>query len=159
MERKLISEADSRPLVVLDPRAPASRDALDSAVRAAASLTVHFARKTGCGLVLPGDRRAVTIDPDLLAWPQAHVRLALMEETTGPALAAAQNRRGLVVFVAARVVDRPPRGLGRTPGGRLIVVPGAIAGRNAVLEVAGCQGFVAGRTGSAAVMAAVGGAA
>jgi uncharacterized protein (DUF58 family) len=158
MERKLISEADSRPLVVIDPRAPASQDALDAAVRAAASLTVHFARKTGCGLVLPGDRRAVTIDPDLLAWPQAHVRLALMDDTTGPALAAAQNRRGLVVFVAARVVDRPPRGLGRTPGGCLIVVPGGIAGRTAVLQVAGCQGFVAGRTGSAAVMAAVGGA-
>jgi uncharacterized protein (DUF58 family) len=158
MERKLISEADSRPLVVVDPRAPASQDALDAAVRAAASLTVHFARKSGCGLVLPGDRRAVTIDPDLLAWPQAHVRLALMGEATGPALSAAQNRRGLVVFVAARVVDRPPRGLGRTPGGCLIVVPGGIAGRTAVLEVAGCQGFVAGRTGSAAVMAAVGGA-
>ena len=30
MERKLISEADSRPLVVLDPRAPASQDALDA---------------------------------------------------------------------------------------------------------------------------------
>ena len=34
MERKLISEADSRPLVVLDPRAPASQDALDASVRA-----------------------------------------------------------------------------------------------------------------------------
>ncbi len=159
MERKLISEADSRPLVVLDPRAPASQDALDASVRAAASLAVHFARKTGCGLLLPGDRRAVTIDPDLLAWPQAHVRLALVDDRTGPALTAAQNRRGLVVFVAARVIDRPPRGLGRTPGGCLIVVPGAIAGRRSVLEVADCHGFVAGRTGSAAVMAAVGGAA
>ena len=159
MERKLISEADSRPLVVLDPRAPASQDSLDASVRAAASLTVHFARKTGCGLLLPGDRRAVTIDPDLLAWPQAHVRLALIDDATGPALTAAQNRRGLVVFVAARVIDRPPRGLGRTPGGCLIVVPGAIAGRRAVLEVAGCQGFVAGRTGAAAAMAAVGNAA
>jgi uncharacterized protein (DUF58 family) len=159
MERKLISEADSRPLVVLDPRAPASQDALDASVRAAASLAVHFARKTGCGLLLPGDRRAVTVEPDLLAWPQAHVRLALMDDATGPALVAAQNRRGLVVYVAARVVDRPPRGLGRTPGGCLLVVPGAIAGRNAVLEVAGCQGFVGGRTGSAAVLAAVGGAA
>jgi uncharacterized protein (DUF58 family) len=159
MERKLISEADSRPLVVLDPRAPASQDALDASVRAAASLAVHFARKTGCGLLLPGDRRAVTIDPDLLSWPQAHVRLALIDAATGPALTAAQNRRGLVVFVAARVVDRPPRGLGRTPGGCLIVVPGAIANRRSVLEVAGCQGFVAGRTGSAAALAAVGGAA
>ena len=116
MERKLISEADSRPLVVLDPRAPASRDALDAAVRAAASLTVHFARRSGCGLVLPGDRRAVTIDPDLLAWPQAHVRLALIEDVAGPALSAAQNRRGLVVYVAARVIDRPPRGLGPHAG-------------------------------------------
>jgi hypothetical protein len=144
---------------VLDPRVPASRDALDAAVRAAASLTVHFARRSGCGLVLPGDRRAVTIDPDLLAWPQAHVRLALIEDVAGPALSAAQNRRGLVVYVAARVIDRPPRGLGRTPGGCLLVVPGGIAGRKPVLEVAGCQGFVAGRTGSGAVLAAVGGAA
>src|SRR6476620_2647013 len=45
MERKLISEADSRPLVVMDPRAASSPDALDSAVRAACSLAVHFARK------------------------------------------------------------------------------------------------------------------
>ena len=59
MERKLISEADSRPLVVLDPRAPADEEALDAAVRAAASLTVHFAKRGGCGLLLPGDRRAV----------------------------------------------------------------------------------------------------
>ena len=54
------------------------------------------------------------------------------------------------------MIDRPPRGLGRTPGGCLIVVPGAIAGRRPVLEVAGCQGFVAGRTGAAAALAAVG---
>ena len=143
MERKLISEADSRPLVVLDPRAPASQDALDASVRAAASLTVHFARKTGCGLLLPGDRRAVTVDPDLLAWPQAHVRLALMEDTTGPALAAAQNRRGL----------------GRTPGGSLLVIPGTLPNRRAVLEVAACHGYVGARTGSAALMATVSGAA
>jgi hypothetical protein len=57
------------------------------------------------------------------------------------------------------VIDRPPRGLGRTPGGCLIVVPGAIAGRRSVLEVAGCHGFVVGRTGSAAALAAVGDAA
>ena len=49
MERKLISESDSRPLVVLDPRAPASQDALDAAVRAAGSLLLHFARRSGCG--------------------------------------------------------------------------------------------------------------
>ena len=106
MERKLISESDSRPLVVLDPRAPESPEALDAAVRAAASLAVHFAKRGGCGLLLPGDRRAHVIEPDLLAWPQAHVRLALLEDHTGPALTAAQNRRGLIVYVAARAVDR-----------------------------------------------------
>ncbi len=63
---------------------------------------------------------------------------------TGPSLVAAQNRRGLVVLVAARPIDRPPRGLGRTPGGCLLVVPGALPNRRAVLEVAGCQGFVGG---------------
>src|SRR5215470_9306378 len=117
MERKLISEADSRPLVVLDPRTPATPEALDAAVRAVASLTVHFAKRSGVSLLLPGDRRAHVIEKDLVAWPAAHVRLALLDESTGPSLVAAQNRRGLVVLVAARLIDRPPRGLGRTPGG------------------------------------------
>jgi len=44
MERKLISEADSRPLVVIDPRGASSAEALDAAVRAACSLAVYFAR-------------------------------------------------------------------------------------------------------------------
>jgi hypothetical protein len=86
------------------------------------------------------------------------VRLALVDERTGPSLVAAQNRRGLVVFVAARAIDRPPRGLGRTPGGCLLVVPSTLPGRRAVLEVAGCQGFVATRTGAAAALAAASGA-
>jgi uncharacterized protein (DUF58 family) len=184
MERKLISEADSRPLVVLDPRggaalaraangdagegdgdadpealAVAAREALDAAVRAAASLTVHFARRQGCALLLPGDRRATIVESDLLAWPQAHVRLALVDDRTGPSLVAAQNRRGLVVFVAARSLDRPPRGLGRTPGGCLLIVPAPLPGRRAVLEVAGCHGYVATRTGAAAALAAANGAA
>ena len=159
MERKLISEADSRPLVVLDPRAPSSPDALDAAVRAAGSLAVHFARKTGCSLLLPGDRRASIIEHDLLAWPALHVRLALLDDHTGPSLAAAQNRRGLVIYVAARPVDRAPRGLGRTPGGCLVVVPGTMGTRRAQLEVAGCYGYVSGRQSGAAAVAALEGAA
>jgi uncharacterized protein (DUF58 family) len=155
MERKLISEADSRPLIVLDPRAPLSQDALDAAVRAAASLTLHFAKRTGCGLLLPGDRRAAVVEHDLLAWPAAHVRLAVVDDRAGPALAVAQNRRGLIVYVAARPVERAPRALGRTPGGCLVVVPSALAGRRAVLEVAGCQAYVSGRRSAVATMAAV----
>ena len=159
MERKLISEADSRPLVVLDPRTPASQDALDAAVRAAASLAMHFARRTGCSLLLPGDRRASVIEHDLLAWPALHVRMALMDDRAGPSLAAAQNRRGLVIYVAARPVDRAPRGLGRTPGGCLIVVPGDLPGRRPILEVAGCHGYAAGRHSGAAATRAMEGAA
>ena len=65
--------------------------------------------------------------PTCSAWPQAHVRLALVGDHTGPSLVAAQNRRGLVMLVAARPLDRPPRGLGRTPGGCLLIVPGRAA--------------------------------
>src|SRR4051795_41879 len=145
MERKLISEADSRPLVVIDPRAPTSPEALDAAVRAASSLAMHFARRTGCSLLLPGDRRASIIEHDLLSWPSLHVRLALMDDRAGPSLAAAQNRRGLVIYVAAHPGDRPPRSLGRTPGGRPVVGAGAIGNRRAILEVAGCYGYASGR--------------
>jgi len=159
MERKLVAEADARPLVVLDPRGAGGeeqRDALDAAVRAAASLVVHFARDGGCALLLPGDRRAAVVEHDLAAWPAAHVRLALLDTEHGPALAAAQNRRGLIVYVAARPIDRAPRGVGRTPGGLILVVPGELAGRRAVLEVAGCHGYLGARTGSAAALSAVG---
>jgi uncharacterized protein (DUF58 family) len=159
MERKLISEADSRPLVVVDPRAPVSPDALDAAVRAAGSLVVHFAKKTGCSLLLPGDRRASVIEHDLLSWPSLHVRLALLEDRVGPSLAAAQNRRGLVIYVAARPVDRAPRGLGRTPGGCIVVVPTQLGNRRPMLEVAGCFGYVSGRQSGAAAVAALEGAA
>lgn len=155
MERKLVAESDTRPLVVLDPRGAASRDDLDAAVRAAGSLALHFARRAGCALLLPGDRRAAIIEPDLGAWPALHVRLALLGDDHGPALTAAQNRRGLVVFVAARPVERPPRGIGRTPGGLLLVVPGGLPGRRAVVEVAGCQGYLGARTGSGAAVEAV----
>jgi len=156
MERKLIAEADSRPLVVLDPPAPRAPADLDAAVRAAASLVVHFAKRSGCALLLPGDRRASVVEADLGAWPAAHVRLALVEGDAGPALVAAQNRRGLILFVSARRVDRPPRGLGRTPGGLVLVVPGALPGRRAVLEVAGCAGFLGARAGSAAALEGMG---
>jgi len=155
MERRLVAEADSRPLVVLDPRGP-DPDALDAAVRAAGSLVLHFAGQRGCGLLLPGDRRAHEVGPDQLGWPALHARLAVLDgEAGGPALSAAQSRRGLIVYVAARPVDRVPQAVGRTPGGSLLVVPGALPGRSALFEVAGCQGYVGARTGAAKAVAAV----
>ena len=45
-------------------------------------------------------------------------------------------------YVAARVPARPPRALAHAPGGgRVLVVPGTMAGRRAVLTVAGCAGY------------------
>ncbi len=156
MERNLRSESDSRPLVVVDPRGAAEPEHLDASVRAAGSLLLHFARRGGCAILLPGDRRATVVEADLLGWPAVHVRLALLDDASGPGLYAAQNRRGLLVFVAARSIDRPPRALGKTPGGCLLVVPGGLPGRRAVLEVSGCRAYVVGRTGAAAAVAAVG---
>src|SRR3954471_20227131 len=66
MERKLTSEADSRPIVVLDPRSPTSEESLAAAVRGAGSLPVHCARRGGCALLLPGDRRAALVEADML---------------------------------------------------------------------------------------------
>ena len=51
-----------------------------AAVRACASLAVHLARHGGCALLLPGDRRPVTLDPELAGWPHLHARLALVSE-------------------------------------------------------------------------------
>ncbi|HVE67379.1 MAG TPA: DUF58 domain-containing protein, partial [Solirubrobacteraceae bacterium] len=57
MERRLRPDGDGRPLVVLDPRGGTEAD-LDAAVRAAASLCRALAASGGCGLLLPGERRA-----------------------------------------------------------------------------------------------------
>src|SRR5680860_737120 len=54
VERRLSADADSAPLVVLDATAPPSEEALDRAVRAAASLCVHLARRGGCAAAVRG---------------------------------------------------------------------------------------------------------
>ena len=160
MERKLISEADSRPLVVIDPRAPSSPEALDAAVRAAGSLAVHFARKTGCSLLMPGDRRASIIEHDLLSWPSLHVRLALIDERAGPSLAAAQNRRGLVIYVAAHPVDRAAAlasAARRAAASSSCPERWATAARCS--RSPGCYGYASGRQSGAAAVAALEGTA
>ena len=66
MERRLRADTDTRPLIVLDPRAPASADDLDAAVRATASLCVHLARRGGCAVLLPG--RPAAREPRARRW-------------------------------------------------------------------------------------------
>jgi uncharacterized protein (DUF58 family) len=83
MERRLVADGERSPLIVVDPRQPSNPEALDQAIRAAASLCVHLARQGGCALVLPGDRRPARIDADLSGFSQLHARLALLEPDAG----------------------------------------------------------------------------
>jgi uncharacterized protein (DUF58 family) len=158
MERRLRSDGDTRPLVVLDPRRPAREEDLDAAVRAAASLCVHLARAGGCGLLLPGDRRPTVLESSLIGWPHLHVRLALVDDRAGPNVAGLASRRGPLLYVAAHQPSRAPRALGHAVGGgRYLIVPGGeglserapgerrterrVGGRRAVFTVAGCTGY------------------
>jgi len=147
LERRLQADGDTRPLVVLDARGSGDGTDLDAAVRAAASLTLELARRGGCMLLLPGERRASTIDADLAGWEAAHIRLALVEG--GPATPApwigGGARLGPVFYVAAQPRDCLPSALASTGRrGYVLVVPRELGARMAArpsFEVAGCQGF------------------
>ena len=150
VERRLVADSDSRPLVVLDARRPADAESLDRAVRAAASLVVHLAHGGGCALLLPGDRRAAEVDPELRSWPQAHVRLALVEADSRPPGTGRVERAGAVYWVAA--CPGVPAGLARAAAReRWLVTPVDDAAPVGGFLVAGCAGR---RLGTAATRVA-----
>jgi uncharacterized protein (DUF58 family) len=150
LERHLRPESDGRPLVVLDARGSGPEQDLDAAVRATASLVLELGRRGGCWLLLPDERRPLAIDPELMAWPGAHARLALVTGgagTSAPLLGSARTRSGPVFYVAAVELERPPAALAR--GAVVLVTPtGASArtGARPVFEVSGCTAFAVGRT-------------
>lgn len=151
LERRLSADADSSPLVVLDASRPPSEEALDMAVRAAASLCLHMARRGGCALLLPGERRPATVAPDLAAWPALHARLALVEADGRRPSPSRARRAGAVIWVSAR--PDTPRDLVRTAGGGGWLVTPAAGGGSVAFTVAGCAGRALGRasrTGRAA---------
>jgi uncharacterized protein (DUF58 family) len=149
-ERRFQGEGDARPLVVLDARAPAREEDLDAAVRAAASLARWLARRGGCAVLLPGERRPAVLDAELAGWPVLHARLALVQAGGAPPrLASAGARTGPVVYVAARLPSRLPALLAQARRAqRALVVPGAQPGRRAAFRVAGCEGYVVERGGA-----------
>jgi uncharacterized protein (DUF58 family) len=147
LERRLRADGDLRPLVVLDARGRGPAAHLDAAVRAAASLTLELARTGGCRLLLPGDRRPMSIEPDLVAWSRAHIRLALVEgglRAPAPVLEIGA-RLGAVFYVVARPLDTLPAALsGNVRGPRVLVLPRELPtpmGRSS-FEVAGCRGIL-----------------
>jgi uncharacterized protein (DUF58 family) len=153
LERRLRADTETRPLVVVDARQPdasAQLEHLDAAVRAAASLVLELGTRTGCGLLLPGEFRPLDVEPDLIAWPVAHAKLALVEggpDTRAPGLAPGA-RSAQVLYVAATPQARLPAGLaGAGIRAAILVVPKALATQprhQASFEVAGCLGFVVG---------------
>ncbi len=135
LERRLTAEADSAPLIVLDTSQPPSPEDLDAAVRAAASLCLHLARRGGAAVLLPGDRRPTSLGSDLAGWAALHARLAVVEASRSRPALARVRRAGAVLWVTAR--PDPPRDLPRaTAGVGWVITPGVPA--QAAFEVAGC---------------------
>jgi uncharacterized protein (DUF58 family) len=152
-ERRIVAGAEATPLVALDAEHPASEEALDRAVRAAASLCVHLAPRTGCGVLLPGNHGPAMLDARLRTWPALHSRFAVVGPGAPTRLPSrSPGLRGSVFWVTARAPGQIglPRGLG--PGRHYLVsafpAHGAVA-----FEVAGCSGVAAGSRAGARVAA------
>jgi uncharacterized protein (DUF58 family) len=147
LERRMRAERDSGPLVVLDIRSGGHPERADAAVRAAASLTHELARRAGCELLLPGDRRPVLIEPDLSGWPSVHVRLALVEEgrEAQPPSLSARPRSGMIFYVAAQRERLPAQLLRGDHRGAVLVLPDDVAPpvrQPPRFEVSGCAGYL-----------------
>ncbi|HEX3978811.1 MAG TPA: DUF58 domain-containing protein [Solirubrobacteraceae bacterium] len=159
IERRLQADGDTRPLVVLDVRTSASAgrsgvELVDAAVRAAASLVLEFGRAGGCGLVLPGEQRPTMVDRELIAWPAAYARLALVEggsASRAPVLGPMSGRGGAMIYVAASPVERLGAVLSGPGGGPTVLVvpeaelvsghPRGVRSARPTLTVSGCHGF------------------
>lgn len=149
LERHLRADADSGPLVVLDARCQGPVELLDAAVRAAASLVLELARRSGCELLLPGERRPIQIGADLGAWPAAHARLALIEGGAGAQPPGLDLRpRASLYYVAARRPEQLRAAVRReSRSGFVLVLPAELADglRYApIFDVAGCRAFAVG---------------
>jgi uncharacterized protein (DUF58 family) len=139
VERRLVADGDQSALVVLDPREPSSANALDQAMRAAASLCVHLARRGGCALLLPGDRRPTRIGAELYGFSQLHARLAVLEpEAGGPPLGCLSGA-SVVLWVTAASGRSASLAQVRAPV-RYRVSPHAQVRWPVQFTVAGCSG-------------------
>ena len=106
LERRLVAELDSAPLIVMDPSNPAGEEELDMAVRAAASLCVWLAARTAARCSCRGTAGRSRSGTTSARGPAVHARLALVDEGPAPA--------GSVAGPARRSRDlghrrRPPR--------------------------------------------------
>ncbi len=139
-ERGFIEEASRLPVtVVLDAADPASDEALDRAVRAAASLCFGLGAAGGCAAMLPGLRRVESLGPGLEAWPQLHAQLALVEPGAPPCWELARELRRIVLVQARR--PEVPAGVSVSCTVSALADPHA----GSLFDVAGCAVQPAGR--------------
>jgi uncharacterized protein (DUF58 family) len=133
VERGFREDASHLPITIaLDAANAASAEALDAAVRAAASLCFSLADAGGCSVMLPGARRVEAVAPGLAGWPRLHALLALVEPGPSPCWELARELRRVVLVQAG-----PPR----VPAGVSIsctVSPLPDAGRASLFSVSGC---------------------
>ncbi len=148
VERRAERDADDMPfMVVLDPGAADSAEALDKAVRAAASLVVGIAGLGGgCSLLLPGAQEAQALRADLASWPYLHARLATVSAGARPVWGVAERARS-VIWVGARRPAEDRAGAGVVC---CTVSPLPRGDRRALFEVAGCAVQPAGRAAASA---------
>jgi uncharacterized protein (DUF58 family) len=144
MERRLLPDSGSRPTVVVDSSAPESEEALDRAIRAAASLCFALGTAGGCVVLLAGERRATFVGPELRAWPALHVRLALLQAAQAPPRLRPADRSSTLFWVTAR--REPPATLaGSRASERYLVSPHEHGPGRAAFAVAGCAARRLGR--------------
>ena len=143
-ERRLVAGAEALPVVVLDAEHPDSEDALDMAVRAAASICVFLAGSGGCAVLLPGHRAPAALDARLRAWPQIHAGMAMVRAGAPTAVPSRVGGAGSVFWVSGGGLGRARRLLrGYGPGPHFLVAPGPAPGP-AAFEVAGCSAVAVG---------------
>jgi hypothetical protein len=165
-DRVLVPGSESSHAVVMDAGGALDADALDRAVRAAASLCLHLAPMGGCALYLPGGARPLLIDQRLGGWPQAHGALALVEAGESDSAADAKRssrwddsaadakrssrmevavrggHRGLSVWVRGAPEAPDRRELARAASSAShLVAPVEVPGLAASFRVSGCIGY------------------
>jgi uncharacterized protein (DUF58 family) len=139
VERRLVGGGNAAPLVVLDAESPADSEALDRAVRAAASLCVHLARGSGCSLLLPGQRAPCRIDPELRLWTQAHALLAVVDGGSPlPDRRIAPHGAAVFYVSASAAIPRVAAAIGGAT--RYLVTPSPLESGDPLFTVAGCLG-------------------
>jgi len=153
-ERRLAAGQAAGTLVVLDAAEPESEEALDRAVRAAASLGFHLARRGGCSMLVPGHRAPFEVDSSMRMWPAVHAALALVVPGARTELPR-RAQRASVVWVTGGPGGRGAR-IARAfgPGPHFVVAPSGAAAGRAAFTVAGCAGRLVGAGRASAGVAA-----